>query len=76
MTRLLDGPTLPEALDVGLVDLHATSTVMQAQIVSTGRVVLDADRGARARFETIAYSAYALLNEERAGIAACGPVYG
>ena len=66
--------------DVDLVDLRAASTVMQAQIVSTGRVVLEADPGARARFETAAYSAYALLNEERAGIladiAARGSVYG
>ena len=66
--------------DVDLVDLRSASTVMQARIVSTGRVVLDADPGERARFETVAYSAYALLNEERAGIladiAARGTVYG
>lgn len=66
--------------DVDLVDLRGASTVMQAQVVSTGRVVLDADPGTRARFETVAYSAYALLNEERAGIlediATRGTVYG
>ena len=66
--------------DVDLVDLRAASTVMQAQVVATGRVLLDADPGERARFETVAYSAYAMLNEERAGIladiAARGTVYG
>ena len=56
--------------DVDLVDLRAASTVMQAQVVHTGRVVLDADAGARAAFETTAFSAYALLNEERAGLLA------
>lgn len=65
--------------DVDLVDLRAASTVMQARVVSTGRVVVDADPGERARFETVAYSAYAMLNEERAGIlagiAACGTVH-
>ncbi len=66
--------------DVDLVDLRSASTVMQARVVSTGRVVLDADPGERTRFETVAYSAYAMLNEERAGIladiAARGTVYG
>lgn len=65
--------------DVDLVDLRAASTVMQAQIVSTGRVVLDTDPDERARFETVVYSSYAMLNEERAGIladvAARGTVY-
>lgn len=66
--------------DIDLVDLRSASTVMQARVVSTGRVVRDADPGERARFETFAYSSYALLNEERAGIladiAARGTVYG
>jgi predicted nucleotidyltransferase len=65
--------------DVDLVDLRAASTVMQAQVVSTGRVVLDPDPTAWAFWETMVYSAYALLNEERAGIladiAARGTVY-
>ena len=56
--------------DVDLVDLPAASTVMQAQVVSTGRVVLEADPAERARFETVVYSSYAILNEERAGILA------
>jgi predicted nucleotidyltransferase len=51
--------------DVDLIDLARVPTVMQAQIVSTGRVLRDADPGHRERFETIVYSAYAHLNEER-----------
>ena len=66
--------------DVDLVDLRSASTVMQMQIVSTGRVAVDRDAGARAAFETFVYSSYALLNEERAGvleaIAERGRVYG
>lgn len=66
--------------DVDLIDLRTASTVLRAQVVATGRVVLDADRSARLAFEMTAYSAYALLNEERAGIladvAARGTVYG
>lgn len=66
--------------DVDLVDLRVASTVFQMQVVSTGRVLLDADRGARAAFETFVYSAYALLNEERAGVLEAirqrGRVYG
>lgn len=54
--------------DVDLVDLRAASTVMQAQIVHTGSVVRDADPPARAAFETRVFSAYAMLNEERAGL--------
>ena len=54
--------------DVDLVDLSRASTVMQAQVVSTGRVLRDADPQQRERFETRVYSAYARLNEERRGI--------
>lgn len=66
--------------NVDLVDLRAASTVLRAQAVSTGRVVLDAEPAARAAFEVFVYSSYALLNEERAGIlddiAARARVYG
>lgn len=51
--------------DVDLVDLLRASTVMQAQVVSTGRVLLDADPSFREQFETTVYSSYARLNEER-----------
>jgi uncharacterized protein len=56
--------------DVDLVDLRAASTVMQAQVVAHGRAVLDLDPRERAAFEMVTLSAYALLNEERAGILA------
>jgi predicted nucleotidyltransferase len=52
--------------DVDLVDLRGASTVMRSQVVSTGERIFgshDADA-----FETMVYAAYALLNEERAGI--------
>ena len=66
--------------DVDLVDLRSASTVMQARVVSTGRVVRDAEPGERARFEVFVCSSYAMLNEERAGIladiAARGMVHG
>jgi len=54
--------------DVDLVDLAGASTVMRAQVVSTGRVLLDADPSFREQFETTVYSSYARLNEERRGI--------
>jgi len=65
---LQEGLALELRRDVDLVDLCAASTVMRAQVVSTGRVVLDLDPTARAFFEAHTLSAYALLNEERAGI--------
>jgi len=54
--------------DVDLVDLRSASTVMRMQVVSTGTVLFESDRAARQAFEVHTYSAYALLNEERAGI--------
>jgi predicted nucleotidyltransferase len=61
---------LAEALrrDVDVVDLRRASTVMRAQVVSTGRLLRDADPSYREAFETTVYSAYARLNEERRGI--------
>jgi len=54
--------------DVDLVDLARASTVLRAQVVSTGRVLRDTDPGLREEFETRVYSSYAQLNEERRGI--------
>lgn len=51
--------------DVDLIDLCRVSTVMQAQVVSRGTILRDADPAHRERFETRVYSAYARLNEER-----------
>ena len=47
------------------VDLAGASTVMRAQVVSTGRLLLDADPSFREQFETTVCSSYARLNEER-----------
>ncbi|MFB6278224.1 MAG: nucleotidyltransferase domain-containing protein [Salinibacter sp.] len=54
--------------DVDLVDLRTASTVMQAQVLDTGTVLVETDRTARQQFEMRVCSAYALLNEERAEI--------
>lgn len=54
--------------DVDLVDLSQASTVLRAQIVSKGELLLDTEPAQRERFETTVYSAYARLNEERRGI--------
>lgn len=54
--------------DVDLIDLRATSTVMQMQVLSTGECLFCRDVQSRDVFEMIAYASYARLNEERAGI--------
>ena len=70
----LDRWTLQEDLaaelgrDVDLVDLRSASTVMQARVLDTGRVLAETDRTVRQQFEMRVCSAYAMLNEERAGI--------
>lgn len=51
--------------DVDLIDLQSTSTVMQAQIVSTGKRLYCANELLCAEFEDRVYSDYARLNEER-----------
>lgn len=51
--------------EVDLVDLSRASTVFQAQIVGTGKVVLDLDPSRRMVFFMRALKEYALLNEER-----------
>ena len=50
---------------VDLLDLRSTTTVMRAQIISTGRCLKSHDDQARAEFEMYTYSDYARLNEER-----------
>ncbi len=65
---------------VDLVDLRQASTVMASQVITTGRLLFDADEAGRGAFEDLVYSTYARLNEERRGIlervAAEGTVYG
>lgn len=66
--------------DVDLVDLRQASTVMRVQVLGSGKLLLELDRGARQEFEAVALAAYARLNEERRGIIddirARGSVYG
>lgn len=57
-------------VDVDVVDLRAASTVMQMQVITTGRVLFSSDEAERDRFEDLAYGSYARLNEERAAILA------
>jgi len=54
--------------EVDLIDLRATSTVMQMQVLSTGECLFSGNDRARELFEMVVYSSYARLNEERSGI--------
>ncbi len=54
--------------DVDLVDLLTASTVMRAQVISTGRRLYCSHQAECDCFEDFVYSAYARLNEERQGI--------
>lgn len=51
--------------DVDLVDLSKASTVFQAQVVSTGKVIYCTDENRRMLFQMLALKKYARLNEER-----------
>ncbi|KIQ93231.1 MULTISPECIES: type VII toxin-antitoxin system MntA family adenylyltransferase antitoxin [Anoxybacillus] len=65
--------------DVDLIDLKQASTVFQAQIVSSGKVIYCADEQKKAEYEWRILKMYAKLNEERAeilrNIAESGSVY-
>ncbi|MCQ6282812.1 nucleotidyltransferase domain-containing protein [Bacillus sp. EB600] len=52
-------------MDVDLVDLTHASTVFQAQIFSTGKVIFSNDETLRMNIEMRSLSMYAKLNEER-----------
>lgn len=54
--------------DVDLVDLRAASTVLRMQVLAQGECLASTDDVARERFEDMAYTSYARLNEERRGI--------
>jgi predicted nucleotidyltransferase len=54
--------------DVDLVDLQRATTVMRIQIVARGTLLAASDPQEKDRFEMLAYSAYARLNEERAPV--------
>lgn len=51
--------------DVDLIQLRKASTVFQAQIVSTGKVLYCADEKVKDQYEMLALKKYAKLNEER-----------
>ena len=51
--------------DVDLVDLARASTVMAAQVIAKGRLLVETDTARREMFEAHALSDYARLNEER-----------
>lgn len=53
---------------VDLVDLRSASTVMQMEVVSTGRLLLSMDPAEVDRFEMYVYADYCRLNEERGAI--------
>jgi len=55
-------------MDVDLIDLRSTSTVMRMQIIAEGQRLFCADNEACTLFEDFVFSDYARLNEERAGI--------
>lgn len=65
--------------DVDLIDLKEASTVFQAQIISSGKVIYCADEQKKAEYEWLVLKMYAKLNEERAeilrNIAESGSVY-
>lgn len=52
-------------MEVDLVDLGVASTVFQAQILSTGKVVYSKDENLRKQVTMTSYSMYSKLNEER-----------
>jgi uncharacterized protein len=66
--RLSQALALRLGRDVDLVDLSSATTVLRAQVVSTGRRLFCSDTPRCEHFEVRVYSAYALLNEERRGI--------
>ena len=56
--------------DVHLVDLRRASTVLQAQVVARGKVILDREPLRRQEIFMLVLQEYARLNEERAPILA------
>lgn len=54
--------------EIDLLDFNIASTVMKAQIVSSGKVIYCTDEMRRMNFYMRAFKEYALLNEERAVI--------
>ncbi|AZB42050.1 nucleotidyltransferase domain-containing protein [Bacillus sp. FJAT-42376] len=55
-------------LEVDLVNLRTASTVFQAQIYTTGKVIYSKDESLRKRCEMLSLRMYVKLNEERKDI--------
>jgi predicted nucleotidyltransferase len=68
--RLQEGIAAGLGRDVDLVDLRAASTVMQVQVLRTGRLLFEPEGSGRALFEATVLGAYTRLNFSRAGILA------
>jgi uncharacterized protein len=51
--------------DIDLIDLSHASTVFQAQVIHTGKVIYCSNERKKAEFELKTYKMYAKLNEER-----------
>ena len=70
--RLALAAAIGEAIgrEADLADLRSASTVFQARTVAAGECVFAGAERARREFEMRALAAYAMLNEERAGIIA------
>ncbi len=51
--------------DVDLIDLNQASTVFQAQVIYTGKVIYCSDEKQKAQFELKTLKMYTRLNEER-----------
>lgn len=54
--------------DVDLINLRFVSTVLQYQIVNTGKILYCGDKTAYHTFEMLTWSFYQKLNEERSAI--------
>ncbi|GAB6158039.1 hypothetical protein JCM39194_12390 [Desulfotomaculum varum] len=63
----LTGQGLADLLnrDIDLVDLEKASTVFQARVLSTGKIIYSKDENKRMFFHMLVYKKYARLNEER-----------
>ncbi len=66
--------------DVDLLDLKSVSTVMQMQVITTGKRIYCADKMTVEKYEDFIFSSYVHLNEARKGILedikARGSIYG
>ncbi len=51
--------------DIDLVDMSKSSTVMQVQIISSGKIIYNANYVKSAAFMMKSFKQYAMLNEER-----------